>query len=362
MATAAGPRIVEVAEQILADIRSRGLAPGDAYLNTADVARLLKVSGSTVNRALQLLAQRGVIRRRQRRGSFIADQDGRSKQVPLQRVHLIVREDHLRSEGLWADGVLLGLQGALPGVELQFNFRPETAEADYVEQLIHDILGARQSAGLVLIRSTVVTQRLVVASGLPAVVSGTLQPSVHGLASIDRDQRQIGVLLAEYLLRNRCRQFLVLMRDRLTAGDHAMLDGSMATLAAAGVPLDAVKMRCLPTDIEAIAAEVESLVAAMKGRIGCLCRSEPLARSGRRGVERPAAKRSELSIVVADVAHRLSDGVTYPCIEPTLAPEAWGGMLGRMLAAAARGERVEPDRLIIPVRLWTPAPSGGSRA
>src|SRR5205814_5006947 len=124
------------------------------------------------------------------------------------------------------EGVLLGLQGALPGVELQFNFRPATDEAEYVRQLIHEILSARQRAGLVLIRSTVITQRLVAASGLPAVVSGTLQPSITSLPSIDRDQRQIGVLLAEHLLRARCRQFIIFMRDRQAAGDHAMLDGA----------------------------------------------------------------------------------------------------------------------------------------
>src|SRR5262245_40056222 len=125
MSTAAGAKIVDVAELILADIRRRGLRPGDAYLSTAETARWLRVSGSTTNRALQLLVQRGLITRRQRQGAVVADPADRGVESPLQRVHLMVREDHLRAEGLWADGMLLGLQGALPGVELQFNFRPE---------------------------------------------------------------------------------------------------------------------------------------------------------------------------------------------------------------------------------------------
>jgi DNA-binding transcriptional regulator YhcF (GntR family) len=357
MATASGPRIVEVADLILEDIRRRKLGPGEPYLSTAETARWLRVSGSTVNRALQLLSQRGVIRRRQRRGTVVADPDPGSgrEESPLRRVHLVVREDHLREEGLWADGVLLGLQGALPGVDLQFNFRPEVDEAAYVRQLTHDVLGARQAAGFVLIRSSVVTQRLVVASGLPAVVSGTLQPSIRDLPSVDRDQRQIGALLAGYLLRARCRRFLILMRERLTAGDHATLDGASATLAAAGVPLDAVRLRCLPTDEDAIAAEARDTLAGLRGRIGCLCRSLPLARGadaaasslGLDGRRRPA-------IVVADAARRQSDGASYPCIEPTVTPEAWGATLGSMLADAARGVRPDPYRLAIPVRLWTP--------
>jgi hypothetical protein len=123
------------------------------------------------------------------------------------------------------------------------------------------------------------------------------------------------------------------------------------------VALDAVRLRCLPTDSGAITAAVRDLLTGLhgRGRIGCFCGSDPLARGseaaasslGLVGHRRPA-------IVVADVARRLSDGASYPCIEPTVPPQAWGAALGEMLAAAARGERPDPYRRVIPVRLWTP--------
>lgn len=350
----AGPRVVDVAEQILADIRRRGLQPGDAYLGTAETTQWLRMNGSTVNRALQLLAQRGVIERRQRRGTIVRDPASRRAAGGLKRVHIVVREDHVRAEGLWADGVLLGLQGVLPAVELQFNFRPETDDAEFAKSLIDDILKSRQRAGLVLIRSTVITQRLVAASGLPAVVSGTLQPSITSLPSIDRDQRQIGVLLAEHLLRARCRQFIIFMRDRQVAGDHAMLDGAKATLAAAGVPLSSLSLRFLPSDAEAISAEAQ-LLLTNTSRVGCICRSEKLAL----GVDDAAdnislSRRQRPVIVVADTARRLSSDTPYPCIEPTIAAEEWGAALGEMLLTTSHGKRPEPFRQIIPVRLWIP--------
>jgi DNA-binding transcriptional regulator YhcF (GntR family) len=352
MASATAPRIVEVAQWIAADIRRRKLRPGDAYPSTAETAGRLHISGSTVNRAFQLLAQRGVVQRRRRQGTIVADPGVRSARSALARVHLLVREDHLQAEGLWADGVLLGLQGSLPGVELRFNFRPQEDEAEYVRQLIHDALAAREAAGMVLIRSTVVSQRLVAASGLPAVVSGTLQPSIHDLPSIDRDQRQIGVLLARHLLDERCRSFLILMRDRITAGDHAMLDGALSILSEAGIALDRVQLRCLPSDERAIAAEAGQWLERARSRVGCLCRSEPLAR----GVDQAAkdlklGARRRPAIVVADVARRVSSDAPYPCIETTLEPEAWGAELGRMLAMAASGKRPDPYRRVIPVKL-----------
>ncbi len=352
MATVAGPKIAAVAQQIIDDIRRRKLRPGDPYLNTAETAQLLRVSGSTVNRALQLLAQRGVIRRRQRQGTLIAADEAQST---LQRVHIVIREDHLRTEGLWADGVLFGLQSALPGVDVQFNFRPQSEETEYVERLIDDVLRVRQTAGFVLIRASVAAQRLVVASGLPAVVSGTLQPSVTGLPSVERDQRQIGTLLAEHLLKQGCRQFLVLLRDRITAGDHAMLDGAHATLAAAGIKLANVALRCLPTDEEAIAAEAAAQLAKSTTCVGCLCRSVPLAQ----GVEsatkllRLSAKRRPI-IAVADVAHTADISPPYACTQTTITPLEYGAELGRMLAAAARGDRPDPYRRIIPVCLHLP--------
>jgi hypothetical protein len=343
-----------VAEEILADIRRRKLGPGDAYLDTAATAKWLRVSGSTVNRAMQLLAQRGIVQRRQRQGTIILDPKSSRSGIPLHRVHLVVREDHLRSEGLWAEGVLWGLQGALPGVELQFNFRPDVDEAQYVQRLIGDVLRARQTAGLVLIRSTVVSQRLVADSGLPAVVSGTLQPSIRDLPSIDRDQRQMGVLLADHLLKQDCKRFLIFLRERMAAGDHDMLDGALARLAEDRVPLEAITLRCLPTDRLAVAAEARTQMGKDGRQIGFLCRSEALAQ----GVDEacqllnlPVRRRPV--IVVADAARRLTSDAPYPCIEPTIAAEEWGAALGEMLATTARGQRPDPYRQIIPVRMWT---------
>jgi DNA-binding LacI/PurR family transcriptional regulator len=352
---ASGPEIVKIAESILSDIRQRKLRAGDPYMNTADTARLLQVSGSTVNRAMQLLAQRGVLQRRQRQGTTVLDPENRRPRGPLGRVHVLVREDHLRTEGLWAEGVLLGLQGALPGVEIQFNFRPETNEGDYVEQMVHDMLRLRQPAGVVLVRATVASQRLVAASGLPAVVSGSLQPSVTNLPSVDRDQGQIGALLAEYLLKAKCRRLVVFMRDRLTNGDHAMLDRAFATLAAGGLPLKALTMRCLPTDQQAIEAAAQELIIQTPGRVGFLCRSEALARGVDAAVQtlKPTARRAP-AVVVADTSRNRASELPFPCIETEIAASQMGAALGRALLTAARGERPDPYRLLIPVCLSIP--------
>src|SRR3954470_11037243 len=122
------PPVLDLAEKIKGDIRERKLRPGDAYMNTQEVARHFRVNGTTANRALQLLTQRGMLQRRQRTGTLIADPAARPKGKQIRRVHLFVHQEHLKSEGLLGDGMLVGLQRALPNAEFQFNYPPALEE------------------------------------------------------------------------------------------------------------------------------------------------------------------------------------------------------------------------------------------
>jgi hypothetical protein len=58
--------------------------------------------------------------------------------------------------------------------------------------------------------------------------------------------------------------------------------------------------------------------------------------------------------VVADAARNAASDFPFPSIEPTIGAEAWGALIGQALATTARGERPQPFRQLIPVRLWTP--------
>jgi hypothetical protein len=57
---------------------------------------------------------------------------------------------------------------------------------------------------------------------------------------------------------------------------------------------------------------------------------------------------------VADAAQPAGGEFPFPSIETTISAEEWGVRIGKMLAAAARGERSDPYAERIPVRLWTP--------
>jgi DNA-binding LacI/PurR family transcriptional regulator/DNA-binding transcriptional regulator YhcF (GntR family) len=348
----------ELADALAGDIRTRRLRPGDPYLTTAEAARLLGVNAAKANRVLQLLAQRRVLVRRQRKGAFIAQPPSSLEEAVLDRIHLLVQRDYLKTEGVLADGTILGLQGVLPRANIQFNLLPgPDEEEDYLNGLIAEALRASRPQGFVLVRSSVQAQRLFQASGLPTVVYGSLLPSIQSMAQVERDQRQIGALLARYLIGKQCRRLAVLLRDHVGEGDHQLLDAVMEELAAADFELGALTIRCLPADWETVQASVVKLAALRPGPLGLICRSEPLARAAASATPHLMG-RAKPRVVVCDVYRKDINEPPLPHIVMTPSPEEIGRWIAELLEQQARGRRPTPARRLIPVTLIDP--EGGS--
>ena len=100
-------KIVALAEQIEADIRTRELTPGDRYLSTVDTARMLRVDTTDVNKALQLLVKRGVLIRRQRVGAVIADSFNNPDDRRFGAIHFLMSDRAIRSEGLFDSDMVM---------------------------------------------------------------------------------------------------------------------------------------------------------------------------------------------------------------------------------------------------------------
>lgn len=345
--------VVDLAERIVKDIRQRRLQPGDAYLSTVEAARMLGVNSSSANRALQLVAQRRLLIRRQRKGAVVSSPSDHERDSALARIHLLVRQDYLQTEGLLADGTVIGIQGELPGAEIQFNFMPPFKAEQYVEQVVAGALRSAAPEGFVVVRGSLGVQRVLANSGLPAVVHGTLYPSIKGPAWIDRDHRRAAELLVNHLLDRGAEHLVVLMRDAMLPGDHVTLETIQRVAGARGLSLERVTIRCLPADREAVREEVASLLEATRDRkLGLLCRSRPLADGAAAALEATGlARRSWPPIGVIDLYEPVPERHPYTFIRATLGPQEIGGHIGRMLVQQARGERPIPNHELIPVTL-----------
>lgn len=355
------PRVVRLADQLEAEIVEQGLQPGDTYLVTAQVASQLRISNTLANRVMQLLASRGRIVRRQGRGTFVADR-ATERSAGVQRVHLLVREDFLHREGLGADGLLVGLQRALPVAEMQFNYVPDGGDAEYVGHLVDEALRTPLRDGFVLIRSSLEVQRLFRESELPAVVFGALYPSIQGLPGINRDMDQIGRILAEYLLELGSRRLVVLMREKMLPGDFPTLDAVQRSLGEAGLPPQALILRTLPPDEEAIAETVAGILRESDEPTGLICRSVVLARGAEQGLERAAAGTGQVrDLALCDWYARPGEKPRFTYARPALEPHEVGERIGKMLLERARDGGGEAEGVMIPVTLERGgSPLGGS--
>ncbi len=356
------PRIVQLARQVELDIQHRGLRAGDAYLTTAQTARMLGVSTTIANRALQFLARNGRLDRRQRRGTFVTEPD-RNGEPPIARVHLVVHQRYMRSEGLLADGVIVGLQSEMPGLDVSFNFMPPGNEVEYVDELIGSIMQAGQPEGLVLVRASLEVQRMVAQSGIPAVVYGTPYRSISQLSFVDADQHAIGRLLTEHALKQRCKQLLVIMRDQMLPGDSPYVDAIQETAGKAGFTADRIRTRFLVRDRELVAAEVGHLLEKRRHRPAILCRDEPLAEAVLEEVERLGMRVGEDVVVAVSTIYRRGneDPPPIPYTQYAESPVQIGEHLGRLLASCARQQGTRSaESIVLPVRLCPPAPCQSS--
>ncbi|MCC6679771.1 MAG: substrate-binding domain-containing protein [Phycisphaeraceae bacterium] len=345
------PRVLELARQIELDIARRGLQPGDSYLNTGEVAQLLGVNRMVANRAMQLLAQRRRIVRKQRRGTTISEPAPMHLSQPIESLLLLVQAHYLSSEGLLGDGVIVGISHEFPGLDVQFIYVPSGNESALVDQTINQCLRAEKTTGLLLVRSSLETQRLVAESGLPAVIYGTPQPSITSLSSIDRDQYQIGQLCAEHVLSRGQQRLLVLMRDRMYAGEPAFQDGLQAAASRRGLKLDSVYFRDLPADKAAVSAEVGKLLHDDPTSLGIIARSEALAEGAVEAIENQGlAVGRDVALAVADVYRRgTAAPPRYPYIKGRFTPEQQGREIGTLLKDAVMGQPVR--HVTVPVDL-----------
>lgn len=335
------PRIVALADRLERDIHERKLKPGDRYLSAAAAARMLRVSGAAANRALQLLSLRGVVERRQRMGAVVSAPS--SVEPALGAVHLLLPHNYLETDAQTAESLALGLQRTLPRASLRFHFLARDGAAEQAAAILRGAAREQPPSGLVLVRSGLATQRLVAASGLPAAVYGTVYPSVSALPSLDRDQRQTGYLLARHLLDRGRRRLLVVMRDRFLPGDQAFLDGIAQALSDDLLPADALVLRCLPEDRDAVAAMARAELAGDGPLPGIVCRSELLA-AGVADALRTLGHREPADVLGVGDAHpsgRLP-AQSWTCVDSASGPEEHGARLAQLLTDQLGGRKSYP--------------------
>lgn len=346
------PKIIDLADRLVADIKSRKLKPGDRYMTTAAASKMLGVGNGIANRALQLLERRQVIVRQQRRGAFIAGPSTGAS--PLRRVHFLVHRGYLTTEGIGNDLVLLGMQEALPDVHVQISFLPTGGATEFVANLIDQSLTAKAKDGFILVRVPYEVQQLVSDRGVPGVVYGSLYPNVERLTRFDRDMSAVGRLAITYLLAKGHRRIAQLSRQQGLPGDHDTMDAIRHHMGEQGLLASAITERFLPSAPDVYKAEVRRLLEAAEPPTGFICRSRQMADSAADVVAEMGLRlHRDVDIVVCDYYLLPNQKPQYVFPRPLYSSEEQGRRMAQLLLAQSQNQPVDDE--IIPVELDTTA-------
>lgn len=347
--TGTAVRVLELAAELEAELVRRRLSPGDRFLSVREVAAAHQVRRDVINKALQVLARRGLIERKPRMGAIV--RDSAAQQVSLAQVHWVTQEDWSETESRDATPVVLGLQRRLGGCPV----RTLTLSGAMLESKLGALLAAacraRRPEGFVLIRCGLVVQRRVAASGLPVVVHGSVWPGVP-LPWINLDNEAAGRLHAEALWARGVRRILLIRRDRLVPGEALFARGVRAALAERGAKADAVDHMELPSVPEVVRAALAEWPPS--GRMAVIAATRVLADAARSVL--PAAVPVHVGVVSGGPDET---GCPYPHVTEGISPESEGELLAEAMLASLRPAAAPAVQRLLSVRLAVPGAGRG---
>lgn len=345
------PTAEAMAEQVIADIRDRGLVSGDRYLTAEEARSNFQVGKGLINDALKLLADRQVLVRKRRAGTFIGPRftvetgggaaEAKARRSALDIVHVLLPMDYYRANVMPGNTFVQELTRAIPGVSVQLHHIADDNTTDYTLDLV-DRLKARpdRREGLVLLRSSRETQVAVQDSGIPAIAFGSTYPDVKRLCSIDPDQEQAGRLAAEVALERGHQRFALIMRNHWRRGDNLLMDGFAKALGEGGVGVDRVSIVSTPEESEVIEHDVAALLALDPHPTALVCRSRFHAEAAIRGIRDRGLEPGKDILVIAIQSGPLEDPASAVSIVPAMSNAQQVAKVGQVLRELA--EDIEP--------------------
>lgn len=347
----ASQAVLRLAEEMKTEILRRGFSPGDPFLTASKAASQYGVSRGNANRALQVLAQEGILERREGSGTYIGSKLFANEAAAVRCIHLM-KPMSIDRLGVSLDEMIYGIQAALPGVATQVNiFRVDDPIPGFRQVAEQGLLNGTL-AGMGILHAPREIQEFLNEFRIPAVVIGSTWPDMNRLCSIDIDHEQYGAVFGEYLLSRGHRRVALLMPDRMAAGDSLFLHGLSETLGAAGVTCDA--LMTVPTVMNAHMIEVEVLRLMEQPKPPTVIFGHPYAQVehgfdavlGKLGLR----ENHDLDLVVgfSPLQAQQSARCPFRCM---VAPEKFGEMFGSMLAKVAREGGLPAEHVRLPVSI-----------
>jgi DNA-binding LacI/PurR family transcriptional regulator len=262
--------VEQLAQRLEIDLKASGLAVGDAYLTAAEVGVRFGVSEAMANRAMKLMADRGLLTRHRSRGTFVglaAGAGGVERATMPGVVHVLVAQE--RAAEFDYGVAMQALRRVLPGSAVQFAEVPAQGSLERVRQMVERDAGT--AMGVLVVGCGLGVQRYLAQAPVRAVVLEGGFGDVGALANVSVDMRGAGMLLARHLISQGHTRLALVTGQYWLPGDNAFHEGVLDALAEAKLSDRALRIRSLPADVRSVESEGRLLTAMEGGPTGFIC-------------------------------------------------------------------------------------------
>ena len=346
----------QLADRLELDIQNRGLGVGDRYFTTAEAAEMLGVSVSSAHRAMKLLADRNLITRRHKAGTFVGPKGGGAEnktQAPkIRTVHLLVPWMKKESFYGYLEPISRGLHNSLPQASVQFSIIPDERRLAWVRKLISDVRLSGGTAGIIAASCPLDVYELLAESELPTVVLGSLSEFGPKLPCIDLDNREGGRLLAEHLIQRGHRriELITLTMDR--HGDKLFFDGINEALTAASLPPNTLSFHVMPEEIGPLQKSMRRLLEQPDCPTGIIARIKRMADVTAACIaELKQQLPEDIEVVFIDHTTDQVESSSLTHVRTKVSRQENAALVGQMLATMSEGKPLKDGRITVPVRL-----------
>lgn len=346
----------QLARRIEQDIHRRGLKYEDKYLSTRSLSSFFGVSLSAASQAMQDLAHKGILERRDRSGTFVGPKIGQGKGVEFKSIAILMPNRRADSLSLSLDAITRATRRRFPKTSVQVHFLPDAEELEYLRGLVSSPhASATHFVGAIPISCSRETYGYLRQMGIPQVVLGTPDPDQDELPHVDANNYDSGRLLAGYLLGRGRRHLAMLTPSGGQAGDHDFHEGILQAMADHGLPPNALTSRITSHEMSLFRAQSRAVLRREPFPSGVICRAEStlpafLEVAAEFGLE----PRRDIDIVYERALVSTTD---YPLASAwTRSSETQGEIAERIadhLLSQCGNERETPKPWIIPMELIT---------
>jgi DNA-binding LacI/PurR family transcriptional regulator len=344
----------DLAVLMACDIRDRGLCEGDRYYTTDEAGKAFGVSKETARKAMQLLAEKHVLVRLRRRGTFVGAEAGQAKRNVNGETVVLLPSQLPGARPRTLNLFPAFLDQAIDTSNIRIHMLPADRDISALRQLLEPAMAAGKLDGVITTSRTRAVHEYLSESGIPVVLLGTLDSGMPDLPSVDIDYHESGRLLAEYAVAQGHRHVIVQLAQDF-GGNHHFADGVTEALSAARLPPNSMKLRSFNGDSGTTRANYRDLLGGKDRPTAVLADGIMLAE-----VAADAARDMKLrigrdvAIFWSADAMRVEDYSPYVHALPVLGMDEVAMRVARMLKDQ-RDQRILTDRHVsLPVEIRVP--------